>query len=777
MRKTLTIALPIILLGGVIFFSGHAPDGAYRILPGYIPDPDQWWRQSPLEPGRETAARIPQEQVTERDSVQSSAAQAVHPPAEKQILFGDTHVHTTNSADAFMYSLPLMHGARGAYPPAFACDYARFISQLDFYFLTDHAESFTPRQWLDSIRSVQQCNRLAGDPANPDLVAFVGWEWTQVGATAEQHYGHHNVLFKDDAPELLPRRPIAAAGAGVATVATRSKSSRLPASLGIVDPRHRDYYADYNGWIEEMAAVPACDPSVPSPSLPADCFESVASPSELYRKLDEWGYDTIVVPHGTSWGFYTPPGASWRHQLREGDPSRAGLIEIYSGHGSSEVYREFVSRRRNEQGEWYCPQPQENYLPACWQAGNIIRQRCLDSGESGTECEQRAIQARANFVQLDTIHGFMTVPDSQADEWLDAGQARDVFLPAFNYRPRKSAQYGLALRDFQESDTGRGYRWGFVASTDTHSARAGHGFKQRDRKLTTDANGISGAFWESISRGAASLPPAGARSLTPEQIDPVAAGLYASEFERTASFMTAGGVAAVHAEARTRDAIWSAMKRREVYGTSGHRILLWFDLLDAAVKGGRHPMGSGVILADNPRFRVSAVGSFKQLPGCPGYITESLDRRRLQKMGAGECYHPSDERYRIERIEIIRIRPQLDETEPVASLIEDPWRVFDCEPSQAGCSVEFTDPDFTGAGREAVYYARVLEEPSPTINAQNLRASFDQQGEVKSTSPCRGDFRTDVSDDCLADAPQRAWSSPIFVTYGQSAGDQALPER
>ena len=777
MKKTLTFVVLPILLGGLIFFSGRAPDGAYRILPGYFPDPDQWWQQSPLEPGLETAAGIGQEKVTARDLQQSAAARAVNPPAEKQILFGDTHVHTTNSADAFMYSLPLMHGARGAYPPAFACDYARFISQLDFYFLTDHAESFTPRQWQDSIRSVQQCNRLAGDPANPDLVAFVGWEWTQVGATAEQHYGHHNVLFKDDDPGLLPRRPIAAMGAGVATVAARSKNSRLPSSLGLVDPRHRNYYADYNRWIEEMAAVPACDPSVPSPSLPTDCFESVASPSELYRKLDEWGYDNIVIPHGTSWGFYTPPGASWRHPLREGDPSRTGLIEIYSGHGSSEVHRDFVSRRRNPQGEWYCPQPQKNYLPACWQAGNIIRQRCLDSGQSGTECEQRAIEARANFVQLDTIHGFMTVPDSRADEWLDAGQARDVFLPAFNYRPRKSAQYGLALRDFQTSDTGRGYRWGFVASTDTHSARAGHGFKQRDRKLTTDANGISGAFWESINRSTVSLPPAGARSLAPEDIDPVAAGLYASEFERTASFMTAGGVAAVHAETRTRDAIWSAMKRREVYGTSGHRILLWFDLLDESIEAGRYPMGSEVHLAANPQFRVSAVGSFKQLPGCPEYIAESLDQRRLQKMGAGECYHPSDERYLIERIEIIKIRPQLNESESVAALIEDPWRVFDCKPSQAGCSVEFTDPDFTRGGREAVYYARVLEEASPTINAQNLRASFDQQGEVESTSPCRGDFRTDVSDDCLADAQQRAWSSPIFVTYGQSAGDQAFSER
>ena len=214
-----------------------------------------------------------------------------------------------------MYSLPLMHGAVGAFPPAYACDYARFISQLDFYFLTDHAESFTPAQWQDAIHSVQQCNQLAGDSENPDLVAFIGWEWTQVGATADQHFGHHNVLFKDDQFELLPKRPIAASGAGVATVASRSAKSKLPSTLGFVDPRHRAYYSAYNQWIEQMAATPPCDSSVPSPSLPPDCFETAASPGELYRKLDEWAIESIVIPHGTSWGFYTPPGADWLHQL------------------------------------------------------------------------------------------------------------------------------------------------------------------------------------------------------------------------------------------------------------------------------------------------------------------------------------------------------------------------------------------------------------------------------------------------------------------------------
>src|SRR5512143_2199254 len=135
----------------------------------------------------------------------------VAPPAAPatQILFGDLHVHTTFSMDAFMRTLPFMQG-EGAHPPADACDFARYCSALDFWAITDHSEGITPRQWAETKESIRQCNAVAGDPANPDLVAFTGWEWTQVGTTPANHWGHKNVIFKDTAEDRLPRRPISA---------------------------------------------------------------------------------------------------------------------------------------------------------------------------------------------------------------------------------------------------------------------------------------------------------------------------------------------------------------------------------------------------------------------------------------------------------------------------------------------------------------------------------------------------------------------------------------
>src|SRR5438477_12919181 len=92
------------------------------------------------------------------------AARAV-PAAEaagKQILFGDLHVHTTFSADAFIRSLPMLQRER-AHPPADACDFARFCSALDFWSITDHAESISPQHSRETTESVRPCHAVARD--------------------------------------------------------------------------------------------------------------------------------------------------------------------------------------------------------------------------------------------------------------------------------------------------------------------------------------------------------------------------------------------------------------------------------------------------------------------------------------------------------------------------------------------------------------------------------------------------------------------------------------
>lgn len=102
-----------VIVASAWFLSGSAPDPFYRILPGYFPDPDRQWQEPPFSKAKVTQARLDPVMISERKLRQKVLNEESH----KQILFGDTHVHTTNSTDAFMFSLPLLHGAEALFRP------------------------------------------------------------------------------------------------------------------------------------------------------------------------------------------------------------------------------------------------------------------------------------------------------------------------------------------------------------------------------------------------------------------------------------------------------------------------------------------------------------------------------------------------------------------------------------------------------------------------------------------------------------------------------------
>jgi hypothetical protein len=177
-------------------------------------------------------------------------------------------------------------------------------------------------------------------------------------------------------------------------------------------------------------------------------------------------------------------------------------------------------------------------------------------------------------------------------------------------------------------------------------------------------------------------------------------------------------------------------------------------------------MGGAAAMAQAPRFRVRALGAFEQQPGCPEDARAGLTAERLARLCKGECYNPSDARHAIERIEVVRIRPQRDAAEPVESLIDDPWQVLPCPAGAVGCDVTFEDPEFRSAARDVVYYVRALQEPTPQINAAGLDCVRDAAGRCTEVRRCRaGLIDGPEDDDCLAPDRARAWSSPIYVDY------------
>jgi hypothetical protein len=740
--RTLLISLLFLLVFSVCIFFGGALLKLFGSLDG---------------PGVIEGTVLPSNVVEDRANRVNLVKSELEVLDDKQILFGDLHVHTTYSTDAFMWSLPFFNG-KGASPIADACDYARFCSALDFWSINDHAEASTPRKWQETKESIQQCNNLS--EGTDDLVSFLGWEWTQVNNNPENHYGHKNVMFLETDDSLVPPRAIGSGGLApmVMRLGLPWSMSALPATL---DFPNRDRFFAFNKFFEEIQEVPVCPSGVGTKDLPLDCYEEAENPNILFQKLKAWDTPYMVIPHGTTWGYYTPATSDWKKQLESyQDESSQFLFEIFSGHGNSEEYRSWNDGAIDLNGDLFCPEATSDFLPTCQQAGNIMAQRCEDSGMDAQSCLELVAKTKSNSIRMGAM-GYAAVNEIDPSDYLNAGQCKDCFLPSFNYRPLGSAQYVLALRDFTDTDNPKRFKFGFIGSSDNHGARPGTGYKEIDRLYNTEANGFNDPFFQklsNLSRPKGKLEPTYI-DLNTRRLESILDLNLATDAERQSAYFMTGGLVAAHSSSRSRGSIWNALERKEVYATSGPRILLWFD---AQTESESLAMGSELSVSQSPVFTVKAAGSLKQKPGCPESSTGGLTKDRLEKICNSECYNPSNERRLISRIEVIKILPQQFESEPIETLVDDVWKSFPC--NSTSCKVSFQDEQFSIGRRDAVYYVRAIEEPSATLSGDPLGCEYDENGQCIKAKVCRVGVNKNRGE-CIAPAEHRAWSSPIFLNY------------
>ncbi|MEM8499990.1 MAG: DUF3604 domain-containing protein [Pseudomonadota bacterium] len=657
----------------------------------------------------------------------------------KQILFGDLHTHSSYSMDAAIFDTSLVKGT-GYTTPADACDYARYCSALDFWSPNDHAEGLAPWQWKATKEVVRQCN-AATTLSSPDMVTFLGWEWSQGGGGDATHYGHKNVIFLEQDDDKVPPRAI---GSGKKNI-WRQVGTSSPIVRGFAIMAASGFkFAGFGSLAHHMQSVyetPDCSAQDLESRTP-DCHEVADTPNELFSRLEQGGYEALVIPHGLAWGTTNPVGADFQQQMDQLNSKYQRLLEVYSGHGNSEVYRDVsITMAGDEQ----CPEPANGYTPCCWQAGTIIKQRCELNG--GDDCDARADKTRTMYLQAVKPIGPASphrtvVPETTADDWGQCDQLTNAFQPSHNYQPKQSAQYILSL-----NNNGERFKPGFIGSSDNHVARPGNSYKETERFYMTDTK-------------TKDLEPVVSNTEADQPEKPSQFGFSFTDQEDAANaFYFTGGLVAVHSADRSREAIWNALQQRAVYGTSGPRIKLWFDLVDE--QSNAHTMGSEVAVAGVPRFTVSATGSLKQKPGCPEFVHNALGDDRVQSLCRSECQNPSDEAWRIERLEVVKVSPQNRVSEPTADLIQDPWKVFDCGERELTCSAEFSDEMFVQSGRDAIYYVRAIQEPTDIIQGDPFRCEIDARGECVKTNFCQG---VSADDDCLSKAQHRAWSSPIYVS-------------
>lgn len=641
-----------------------------------------------------------------------------------QILFGDLHTHTNYSLDAYLFNSALMKGV-GSATPEDACDFARYCSALDFWSINDHAESLSPRAWRNTVDAVRSCNARAGNSDNPDMVSYLGWEWSNGNKDdVPSHYGHKNVILRTWDEGVVPARPIASREV--------YPLARAPAVLlglmGLIE--NFRFVSDLGWYLNESKQTPVCADGIPVRELPDSCREVARTPTDLYRKLDDWGYDSLVIPHGLAWGTTNPVTADFRNQLDGYQARYERLIETFSGHGNSERFEDFERVASDGEGLVSCPQATDNFMPCCRRAAELAKSSCAEP--SSDRCSAAAQQAMQDYAKRGPRAGRKLFPDASSKDWAGCGQLRNGFQPASMYTPKQSTQYNLAL-GFDAKGQAKRARFGLIGSSDNHLARPGNSYKETSRLLYTDHKQFSGKpTWS-----------------------------YTADRE-SGSFYYTGGLVAVHSRGRNRDAIWAALSRREVYATSGDRMLVWFDLLNGPE--GLSPMGSELEMREAPRFRVRALGAFEQQSGCPDYAVEALGNDGVDRLCGGQCYRPGARRKGISRIEITRIRPQITASESIAPLIEHQWRVFNCPGTGEGCSVEFQDVDYIESGRSALYYARVIQKPEQLISGDPFGCEYDEEGNCIRRNYCI-DENAGSDENCTAQAEPRAWTSPIFLEH------------
>jgi len=220
---------------------------------------------------------------------------------------------------------------------------------------------------------------------------------------------------------------------------------------------------------------------------------------------------------------------------------------------------------------------------------------------------------------------------------------------------------------------------------------------------------------------------------------------------------TASGLAGVWARENTREAIWDAMSRKEVYATTGTRLLVrvfggWdfeteeVQRPDFAKQGYARgvPMGGELSKAPDghaPKFMVRAL---RDPDGA------NLDRIQIIKGWLNEDGKSEEKIYDIAVSDGREIAADGRCKTPVGDTVNVEKATFTNTIGDAMLAAYWEDPDFDPA-QNAFYYVRVLEIPTPSWLAYD-RVAF---GEIN------------VPDSAVMKQQERAYTSPIWYTPGK----------
>ena len=613
----------------------------------------------------------------------------------RNLYWGDTHVHTSISADSYLNEVRMLpddalrYGFGGSLrlPPNDAQgNPTREVSidrPLDFIAVTDHAE-FLGEQWLcvtpGSTRyDSEYCEDFRGyGSLEPAMAINIIKPWTSRNDDA---CGEDGELCRDAAQNYWQQN-IAAAEAWddkssdcerTAFIAYEYSSYRMASNL------HRNIIFRNN-------VVPALPISYIEEPMEWNLWQRL---KDVCKDTDT-GCDVLAIPHNSNisngrmfnvdyYGADTEPEQAARAALRaEMEP----IVEIYQHKGASECRNGIVG--------------------------------ILDSTDELCAFEN---------MEDSTWGKDPLVDDCPTGTW---GHWRPHLGPDC-YSPLSYTRYALVEGLAEEQRLGvNPFKFGLMSSTDTHNAIAG-GVEERSwpGHLGMSDNTASKRSGSS-NRGGASNSPA--------------------------------GIIGVWAEENNRAPIFDAMRRKEVFGTSGPRITTRF------FGGWNYPKNFCKTISADDQWLQAAYARGVPMGGdltTPGDKTAAPRFIALAMADGGTRQFPGTP---LQRVQIIKgwVDKDGNRMNKVYDVSGDPNNgasvdTRSCQQSGEGfvqlCAV-WEDPEFD-ADQRAVYYLRALENPSCRFDAWQC---MDLEGDAR---PENCDVDTVEQPKSIQ---ERAWTSPIWYT-------------
>ena len=566
--------------------------------------------------------------------------------ADKQLLWGDTHLHTTYSSDAYANG-NLTAGPDVAYryargmPVVHPYHRARVQigTPLDFLVVSDHAE------FLGGIRSI---HRNGVDTSDLGIID-----------TIKAYVAHYVLTDAIDSGE-----------------GRRLFVSMLPDPA--LTPREDAQAASMQNSDVSMLPLP--------PEIEIDAWKSITDYADEYN---EPGVFTALV----GWEWSSIPGGANLHRVVVSDSS-GKLAQSYDPFGSdNSPYPEdlwaWLEETSAATGANFIAIPHNS---------NISKGYMFDTssfrGEAMTPEYANARVKWEPIAEITQIKG-----DSETHSTLSPDDGFADFENYPYYIQRIHSEYAPQVGDFVRSALKRGleleqalgvnpYQLGVIGSTDAHTSLPSAEEDNFHGKVAID----------SIPENKLTMP--------------VGDNAYAvGGWDRSAS-----GLAAVWATENTREAILAAMKRKEVYATTGPRIAVQFfggagfaadDLSAAHIYD--HATSRGVAMGGTLPVSMDEAPSFIAT-AAKDPVGANLDRLQVIK-GWVDAQGQSHERvYNIAWSDDRELSAD-GKLPPVENTVDMSTGEVDNRVGAETLSAVWTDPDFDAA-QSAFYYLRVLQIPT-----------------------------------------------------------------